>query len=343
MTAPDVDRLAPEIDYRRTSERPAFAALPDEVQDRLADCAGSPVAFTHPPVRGGFTRAYAGRLVLADGRTVFAKAAGAAAPHARRGIEVESAVLARLGGRATAPRLVGAGGAAGSGGPAGEGDEWRMVVMEAIEGDMPGMPWTPAAAEAAHRACLATAALDPSLVAELTTDTLAQDLGGNLAVLAVLESLGRGTAPWPAWLPRLPAVAMAELVRLAHGASTALAGDRLVHGDLRPDNLLVDRHGAARMVDWNWVSRGPAWVDFVGLWPLMAFHGVDVSLWQDRSPLLAAAAPDHIDAFLAIVVGLMVHGAAGDDTTPGLALLRAHQRFTARTFLALLGARRGWS
>lgn len=320
-----------EPDYRRTADRPAFDDLPGEVRARLAELAGGAVV-ADPPVTSGFTRAFAGRLRVEGGGAVFAKAADPSAPHARVAIERESGVLAALAGRATAPRLVGSAAV----------DEWRLIVMEAVEGGMPGMPWTPAAADAVHRACLTAAEVPSDVVTELTGDRLSHDLGSDPVTLMALESLARGVNPWPGWLTPLGPHHRRELVDLAGHAAAALAGEQVVHSDLRPDNLVVDAAGNARMVDWNWVSRGPAWVDFVGLWPLMAHHGLDLARWHG-SPLLAGVDPDAVDAFLAVVVGLMVDKAGGDDRGPSLAVLRAHQRFTAHTFLALLAGRRGWA
>lgn len=321
-----------EPDYRRTAARPAFTDLPPAVRERLAGLAGGSVAVAEPPVTSGFTRAYAGRLQLADGRTVFAKAADPTAPHARGAIERESTVLARLDGRATAPRLVGAA----------QVDEWRLIVMEAVAGHMPGMPWSPADAEAVHQACLTAAAVPTDVARQVTDDRLADQLGSDPTTLQVLQALAEGTDRWPAWLPELAPARRSELAALARCAGADLGGDRVVHGDLRPDNLVVDRSGRASMVDWNWVSRGPAWVDFVGLWPLMAHHGLDVRHWLG-SPLLEGVAAEAVDAFLAAVTGLMVASSRDDDSTPGLALLRTHQRFTAHTFLRLLRTRRGWA
>lgn len=36
-------------------------------------------------------------------------------------------------------------------------------------------------------------------------------------------------------------------------------GTHLLHTDLSPDNVLIDRR--AHVVDWAWAARGPAWVD----------------------------------------------------------------------------------
>ena len=78
---PTPHRTAPsELYYRRTAARPAFCDLPHAVRERLAALAGGVVAVADPPVTSGFTGAYAGRLVLKDGRAVFAPTISAPTP-----------------------------------------------------------------------------------------------------------------------------------------------------------------------------------------------------------------------------------------------------------------------
>ncbi|HEY7717461.1 MAG TPA: phosphotransferase [Pedococcus sp.] len=331
----------PQVDYHRTAVRPAFDVLPPEVRRQVERLAGAPVARAEPPAGSGFTRGYAGRLALADGRRVFAKAAGHGAPHARDGIEVEARVLRLLDGRATAPVALGAGPVE----VAGEDDDpvWWVLVLEDIEGHLPGQPWTPADADAVHEACLRVSEVEPDDVARLTTTTLADDVGRDPAIHATLSGLVDDPATTAPWLAPLSPSAGPDLVALAALGGQALAGDRLVHCDLRPDNLLVEaRTGRARIVDWNWATRGPAWVDLVGLWPLMWACGVDPGRFAG-SPLLAGSDPDHHDAFLALLAGYYVQAAGGDDRGGELRVLRAHQRAGARQVLAFLAARRGWS
>ncbi|MFT4235044.1 MAG: aminoglycoside phosphotransferase family protein, partial [Microbacterium sp.] len=47
----------------------------------------------------------------------------------------------------------------------------------------------------------------------------------------------------------------------AERVTSVLVGDRLVHGDLRADNILIDETGRARLVDWPWAARGRGWED----------------------------------------------------------------------------------
>ncbi|GAB3447504.1 hypothetical protein GCM10027517_31430 [Phycicoccus ginsengisoli] len=331
--------LAADLDYRYTSRRPEFADLPGVVRDEVVAHAGAEVSQVHPAVTSGFTGAYAGVLDLADGRRVFAKAADPDHPFAHAALPREAGILRRLEGRAGSPRLLGAGSAGG----------WEVIVLEAIEGRLPGMPWTPDDAAAVHEACVEWATLPPDLVAGITDTTIAADLGGDQAALTCLDELASGTRPWPpGTLPwgahpsPLDRRRLRELADLGHAAAGALTGDRLVHGDLRPDNILLTPAGRARFLDWNWVSRGPGWCDFVGLLPLMAHHGIDADAMVDVSPLLAGVDPDAVDAFLAVVVGFMVEHAGHPDLSDAQSAVRAHQAQMARTFLAWLGHRRGW-
>lgn len=322
-----------EVDYRRTSSRPTFDELPPEVREVIASVAGSAIGVAFPPVTTGFTGAYAGLLALRDGRRVFAKAAGPAAPHALQAIPREARILRGLAGRVSAPQLVGSA-AAGS---------WQVVVLEAIDGEMPGVPWTQYDADAAHAACVELAALDPAAVAALTTSSLALEVGRDTAALACLDELALGARSWPDGIRPLPPHRAVELARLGQLASEALLGDRLVHSDLRPDNMLITPQGTARLVDWNWVARGPAWCDFVGLLPLMADHGLDVDRMTARSPLLDGVDGEAVDAFLAIIAGFMVDSCVHPTSTGSFNAIRHHQRLMARTFIALLAHRRGWS
>ncbi|MDU0312214.1 phosphotransferase [Phycicoccus sp. M110.8] len=332
LRGPCENGLTADVDYRFTSRRPEFADLPEVVQARIAGLAGAEVAHAHPAVTSGFTGAYAGLLELRDGRRVFAKAADPDHPFAHAALPREAAVLALLDGRAGAPNLVGAG----------EADVWTVNVLEAIDGRLPGMPWTPTDAAAAHAACVEWAALPTDLVARLTDNTVAEDVGRDQVALTCLDDLAAGARPWPEGCRPLSADQARELAELGRSAARALVGDRLVHGDLRPDNMLMTPGGRARFVDWNWVARGPGWCDFVGLLPLMAHQGLDADRLALESPLLAGVDPDAVDAFLAVIIGFMVEHAGHPDVDSSQSAVRAHQAQMARTFLAWLAHRRSW-
>lgn len=233
-------------------------AIGDAVRGVVVDAA--------PPVGSGFTGAYAGLLALADGRRVFAKAAGPTMPHVVAGLAAEERILPLLAPLRCASRL---GGAAEV--PTGEGT-WRVLVIDAVP---------------------------PEDAAAVTTTSLSSDLGGDVE------------------------------------------GESLVHCDVRPDNLLIEPSGAARLVDWNHATLGAPWVDLVGLWPLMAHHGVDVRRFAGAA-VLDGVPDDDIDALLAVLVGYMVCDLDAPPPPGCTPALRRHQLLIAGATTTLLADRRAW-
>jgi hypothetical protein len=135
-------------------------------------------------------------------------------------------------------------------------------------------------------------------------------------------------------LPRL-----AELVTLA---PEALAGDSAAHSDLRPDNLLIDGAGTCWTLDWNWLTLGPRWVDWVGLLPVAQYQGIDTFAAIERSPLTADVPKDHLDCLIGVIAAYMMKSTDAPPPPGCTAALRQHQLFSAWTFLDWLAARRNW-
>ena len=130
------------------------------------------------------------------------------------------------------------------------------------------------------------------------------------------------------------------------GAEGRFDGDTLCHGDLRPDNLLVDvtadGPATATVVDWNWVGAAAPWVDFVGLLPLMAAQGVDTDALVRTSPLTRDADPEALDAFVATIAAYMLGGYRKEPPPGCTPALRQHQLLMAQVFLDFLRRRRRW-
>jgi hypothetical protein len=266
---------------------------------------------------------------------VFVKAGPPAQPHVVAALAQEAEVLAALPGGVPAPGLVGFASV----------DGWSVLVLEVVAGRMPGQPWTPDEVEAVHRACLVMAEIgtpatvgDPGLGRALSTDP---------AILAVARTLADGSfvggPELPAWLPRH----RGRVAELVLGAEGRFDGRTLCHGDLRPDNLLVSDGDSADLavatvVDWNWVGAAAAWVDWVGLLPLMAAQGVDTDALLVSSPLTRDADPESLDAYVATIAAYML-GGYRDEPPPGCTpALRRHQLFMAHLFLEFLRRRRDW-
>ena len=337
---PDTSCMAalelPQVDYAHTSSRPAWAELPAVVRATAERLAGGAVVAADPSVTSGFSGAFAGRVTLADGRRRFVKAGSPAQPHVIAALTQEAKVLGRLPAGLPAPGLVGFD----------RVEEWCVLVLEAVAGRMPGSPWTPAEVDAVHDTCL--------VVAELgTPSTLGgRDFGDRLAkdpvIIEVGQAMGRSSLDLtdrpelPPWFARH----QRRVGELVLDAGSRFDGDTICHGDLRPDNLLVDLDGApsgpVTIVDWNWVGTAASWVDWFGLLPLMAAQGIDVGALIGGSPLTRDVDPDDLDAYLAVVAAYMlaeVHRPPPPGCTPAL---RRHQALMATVFLDLLGQRRRW-
>jgi hypothetical protein len=322
----------PAVDYADTSRRPAWSQLPESVRAAVGRLAGSDVVDADPPVRSGFTGSYAS-IVTTGGRRVFAKAGAPDQPHVVAALEQEATVLDALPRGIPAPGLVGFAST----------DGWSVLVLEVVDGRMPGQPWTPDEIDAVHRACLMMAeigtpweATDPDLGHRMSTDPDILAVGR-----ALVDGSFPGGAEQPDWLP-LHAARVGELVV---GAEGRFDGDTLCHGDLRPDNLLVAAGtgpSVATVVDWNWVGAAAAWVDWIGLLPLMAAQGVDTDALVASSPLTRDADPDALDAYLATIAAYMLGGYRQDPPPGCTSALRRHQLLMAHVFLDFLRGRRGW-
>jgi len=105
-------------------------------------------------------------------------------------------------------------------------------------------------------------------------------------------------------------------------ASTGLAGDDLVHGDVRSDNLCFVRDRVV-LVDWNWACRGNGIIDLAGWLPSLHLEGgprPDTVL--PEQPHLAAV----ISGYFAARAGLPVEQASQE--------IRALQRAQLQVALA---------
>lgn len=269
-----------------TSGRLQWTDVPTPLCARLEDALGAPVTDAVTPT-GGFGHQLAAALTLEGGRRVFVKAAPDDDPLTAANVH-EAAVLDSLPSGAPAPELLGIHRAA----------DWTAVVIAHLDGPHPDL--SPASGDAEQTWALldkltsspapalyvAAVANTPSTTAalhgwdELLSDPpadLAPAARGRLAQLAELE------AAWPA---------------LAHG-------DRIVHGDLRADNMVRDHHLGVTFVDWAHASTGPACIDAASLAPQLILAGhapADIAgLLRDHPA--TASSPDTTTAFLAALTG----------------------------------------
>ena len=322
----------PDVDYRNTARRPGWDALPAAVRAEVEALVGSPVVAADPVATSGFSGSYAGAVRCADGTRVFVKAGSPDQPFTVAALEQEANVLSRLPHGIPAPELVGFGSV----------DGWSVLVLGVVEGRMPGQPWTRADIDAVHATCLTLAERATPAPPGLRRASVAQSMAADATIAADGRALADGRFALPDGMPGWVLGRQERLGWLVLGAAALLGGETLSHGDVRPDNLLVDAGGAAVVIDWNWVGSGPAWVDLVGLLPMIAWQGFDVARLVRESPLTRDADPDAVDGFLACIAFYMMDGFRRPPPPGCTPALRRHQELMAHMFLELLRARNGW-
>lgn len=104
----------------------------------------------------------------------------------------------------------------------------------------------------------------------------------------------------------------------ARRAPTYLDGDKLIHSDLNPFNVLVSDQ--ARVVDWAWWKSGPAWVDAAHVVVRLVSAGhspSEAETWAEQLDGFRAAEPDSLTAFAASLVRIWERKFAGTEATDG--------------------------
>lgn len=232
--------------------RPDWRTLPPPLRTRIISAIGGDLV-QDAPAHGGFSASYAGIITTTTGRA-FVKACGADwHADSLRFLREETRTLSHLP-TIIAPRLL----------AAIDDATGTALVIEAIDGRHPGLPWTTAdlhaVAEALHM--LSTTPAPSSM-------SRAEDVmipGFTRWTEIAADRRMREALPHS-----LPA-RMAELLRLEQSFHSAVHGDVIVHDDVRSDNILVSE-GRAHLLDWPHARRGAAWIDLPCLLPSIEASG----------------------------------------------------------------------
>ena len=232
---------------------------PAELRRRVASLIGSDVESGRPAPRG-YTPARRWSLTLANGRRVFAKCGSDTRQstvatwlrNERRAYEDLAAPFM--------PELVGWDD---------DGHEPLLLLEDLSHGHWPP-PWDSRRIAAVRSLIEQVAAQQPPAWAEDIERRERRHLSGWLRVRddpGPFLSLGLVGERWlRACLPAL----------IESAASAQLAGDSLVHFDLRSDNLCLIEEGSrelAMLVDWNWCGRGSARFDLMSWLPSLHAEG----------------------------------------------------------------------
>jgi hypothetical protein len=311
-----------------TGQRIGWDDVPADVRAGIEGVLGAPVvSATSQP--GGFSPGTADRVLTARGRRAFVKAVCPALNE--RSVEMhrrEATVSAALPSSVPAPRLIGSY----------DDGTWVAVVLEDVDGVHPRTPWAADEVTAVLDALRRVAAHDAGrLPVDLPSaaQDLAADLTGWDAAAADPERLDAVLSPFAdhglaAWAR----THLDDLVALSARARGDLAGDALLHLDVRADNLLVRPDGEVVLVDWPWACRGPGWVDALALLVNVRLHDPDHDVGRHLAhPALASLDAETAVAFLAGLAGFFLH-VSTEPPVPNLPTLRSFQRAQGESTLA---------
>lgn len=233
-----------------------WEAMPAAVRARIEDEIG-PVTSVEVK-HSGFSPGVAAVVSRADGGQAFVKAADEDAfPISASMHREEARILQAVDGIREIPRLL----------AAIEESGWMVLILEAVAGRHPHLPWR---VEELDHVLEALAGLASRLTPAprelpLIGERLASAFDGWRRLRDDPTALAGFGLAWPS----------AEIQRLAEieeGWVDAAVGETLLHGDLRADQILVSEDGL-HVVDWPHACVGAAWVDPLFLFPSVELQG----------------------------------------------------------------------
>lgn len=309
----------------RNHPRPGWAELPAEVRAGVELLLGEPVAEARSQEEG-FSPGTADRLVLASGRRVFVKAASSEVnEHSATLHRKEARITALLPASVPAPKLLGTY----------DDGTWVALILADVEGRHPKLPWA-ADEVGAVLDVLAKLAASPA-PDELDVPLLEDEFKGIFAGWdrvrdeGQLQEVAQTMGNWAV-------ENIALLAELAKDSAAETAGNQIVHGDLRADNILLSDHGAV-LIDWPWTSRGAIWTDGLAVLINVRVYDqdADVDSWLEH-PLFDELAGRSVNSFLAGVAAYFAYHCLLEPP-PGLPTLRAFQQRQGRAVLTWLQER----
>lgn len=301
-----------------TARRLIWPHLPPHLRAAIERRLGSQVVDAHSR-NSGFTPGFASVLTCADGSRHFVKAASVKAQRLfAESYRTEARKLAGLPASTPAPRLEWVL----------DEDDWVALETAYVAGEAPQRPWRAEDLDSCLDALEEAARVLTPAPAGVELDALADELAAWPQMWDAIRLAGHEAE-------------VAEAAALAAGFAAHVAGETLLHTDLRADNTLLTDDGAV-FCDWNWPVRGAAWVDSLSLLIGPRGDGLDVEAVIAARPLLREVPAEAIDAVLALFTGYFLKSGA-DPVPPTSPHLREHQRWQGEVCWDWLCDRRGWA
>jgi len=300
-------------------QRPTWPELPAALRGLIEARVGEVTAWTSHD--GGYSPGPALTLTTATGR-VFVKAANAVEhPFSADLHRREALATALLPSNVPAPALRWFVDSDAS-------SDWVVLAFDAVDGRSPRTPWSAEDVRAVAEVVEIIAQVPAPAGLPAFSDSMTFDGWRTLAA----DASGLDTYdPW----------AMANLDRLAAiepSWTEAVAGDALVHQDLRGDNVLLTERGAV-VVDWPYASRGAAFCDLAGWLPSLKLEGGPGPEEMVASTHVGREAdPEALTTFVVAMTGYFV-SASLQPPPPGIPHVRAFQRAQGEVCLEWLKLR----
>ncbi len=302
--------------------RIGWSDLPEQVCAAVERILGGEVveAVSQP---GGFSPGTADRVRTRSGTRAFVKAVSVELnPRSVDMHRQEARITAALPVGASAPQLLGVH----------DDGQWVALVLSDVDGRHPMTPWqSDELQRVLHALDQLASALTPSPVHQVPDmpSLLAEDFAGWQRIA---QDPPEDLDPWAR-------AHLDALIQLAERGLSALAGDTLVHADMRADNLLLSPDGSVTVVDWPWASRGPAWLDTLSLLVnVRLYGGHDVESLLSEHIAGREINPLDVTAVLAGFGGFFLD-VARRPAPPGLPTVRAFQRAQGDVVLSWLQER----
>jgi len=271
----------------------------------------------------------AARLRLANGRRLFVKAIGPKPnPDSPTFHRLEARIVSALPEAVPTPRLRFSLDEAG----------WVLLAFDEIDGHHPAQPWRLDELQLVidGMAELATT-LTPSPLPAGDVPTAAHRIATRIRGWQTL--LSNPPPDLDAWSRRH----LSALAELEARGPEAVAGDTLLHFDVRADNVLLSGDGQVWFFDWPHACTGADWLDVVAFAPSVTMQGgpppEDVLARYSGS---VRGNPDEVTAAIAAVTGFFTRTAL-EPPPPGLPTVRAFQAAQAIVARDWLAARTGWT
>lgn len=311
--------------YALTTDRVPWSEAPSGLVTAVESTLGAKVVRAETQI-GGFSRGIASRLRCKGGLSAFVKAVRTNDDAFALSLyEHEAAVTQSLPKVLPAPLLLGEA----------RVEDWFALVFEDVPGRTISVPW--------RRDDLQAVTQHVTQLTELATPCPVPNLmpwGGELT-----EWRGWNFMSAASGIPETAPAGCREhaldLAKLEAEFPDAVAGDTLLHSDLRSDNIIRDRDdtGQVTFVDWAHASRGASWIDPMIFALCVAVQGADDPEGVFLSiPHARLADPHAVNTALAALAGRFILAA----TTPGPIALRAFQRAESRVCASWLAQRLAW-